>query len=233
MQANALLALLLLAACAALIAMSLWTEVDLVLADRAFDRRLGQFPLRHAWIAATFNHEILKGVFIALGLVIMLAVFWDLCAPRAWSGLRRFQLRVIALSAILVPATSSLLKHASSSHCPWDLQRYGGSAPYIRLFELMPSEVGAGHCMPAGHASGAFWMISLSVLFMPQRLRCAAFLLAFLLAFGIGVGWVQQLRGAHFLSHTLWSAWIALAIFFLITTALDRWPRRSIASDAG
>jgi membrane-associated PAP2 superfamily phosphatase len=25
---------------------------------------------------------------------------------------------------------------------------------------------------------------------------------------GLGLGWVQQMRGAHFMSHTLWSGWV-------------------------
>ena len=78
--------------------------------------------------------------------------------------------------------------------------------------------------MPGGHASSALWMISLAILLVPYRLVHAAVALATLLMLGIGVGWLQQLRGAHFLTHTLWSAWIALLIVFLISTCLDRWP---------
>jgi len=70
------------------------------------------------------------------------------------------------------------------------------------------------------------WMISLSIFFVPHRLTRAAVVLATLLFVGVGVGWMQQLRGAHFLTHTLWSAWIALVLFFLIAMCLDRWPVR-------
>lgn len=231
-RANAVVAVFLLGAAITLIAITLWTDLDLMLADSAFDAKAGVFPLRHAWISATFNHVILKRLFTALALLILSAVLWDLCAPRTWSWLRRFQLRVIAMSALLIPTVISLLKQSSDSHCPWDLQRYGGSEPYIKLFELFPAGVSPGHCMPAGHASSALWMISLSVLFIPHRLLHAAFMLVALLFMGIGVGWMQQLRGAHFFTHTLWSAWIALLIVFLITTCLDRWPKRELAMDS-
>lgn len=226
-RANAAVAVLVLLAPLLLMALSLWTDVDTALADSAFDAHAGMFRLRDAWLSTTFNHVILKRAFTGLALLILIAVSWDLCSPRPWSWLRRFQLRVIALSALLVPSTIGLLKQLSDSHCPWDLQRYGGSAPYIKLFEGFPSGVSPGHCMPAGHASSALWMISLAVLFIPQRLLQAAIVLILLLSLGIGVGWMQQLRGAHFLTHTLWSAWIALSIVFLITTCLDRWPRRA------
>lgn len=221
----------LLVAAVSLIAMTLWTDLDLTLADRAFDAKAGVFPLRHAWVTATLNHVILKRLLTALAVLILIAVAWDSCAPRAWSWLRRFQLRVIALSALLIPSVIGLLKQGSDSHCPWDLQRYGGTAPYIKLFELLPAGVSPGHCMPAGHASSALWMISLSILFVPHRLLYAACMLVIQLLLGIGVGWMQQLRGAHFLTHTLWSAWIALMLVFLITTCLDRWPRRALRVD--
>lgn len=217
-------AALLFAAAAGLMAMAMWTDWDLRLADSLYDAAASSFPLRHAWLTETFNHVILKRLFTGLALMVIGAVLWDLAAPRHWSWLRRFRLRVIALSAVFVPLAISLLKQASASHCPWDLQRYGGSAPYVRLFELFPAGIAPGHCMPAGHASSALWTISFAILLLPGRLVHAACALAALLSLGIAVGWLQQLRGAHFLSHTLWSAWVALVIVFLITICLDRWP---------
>ncbi len=225
--ANAGVAVFLLVGAVSLSVISLGTDLDLTLADHAFDARAGVFPLRQAWVTTTFNHVILRHVLTALAVMILLVVARDLYAPRAWSWLRRFQLHVIALSALLIPSVISLLKQTSVSHCPWDLQRYGGSAPYIKLFELMPAGVSPGHCMPAGHASSALWLISLSILFVPQRLLHAACSLTLFLFFGIGVGWLQQLRGAHFFTHTLWSAWIAMLIVFLIAICLDRWPIRA------
>lgn len=225
-RANAVVAVVLFFGAMTLIAITLWTNLDLRLADSAFDANTGVFPRRHAWVTETFNHVILKRLFTALAVAILAAVLWDLYAPRAWTWLRRFQLRVIAMSAVLIPTAISLLKQSSDSHCPWDLQRYGGSEPYVKLFELLPAGVNAGHCMPAGHASSALWMMSFAVLFIPHRLLYAALTLLITLFVGIGVGWMQQLRGAHFLTHTLWSAWIALFIVFLIVMCLDRWPTR-------
>ena len=217
--------LLLIMACL-LAGIALWTNWDVALADGAFDARTKVFPLRHAWVTETFNHVILKRIFTALALGFLIVVLWDLAAPRQWSVLRRLQMRVVALTAVIVPTAISLLKQYSGSHCPWDLERYGGTAPYVRLFEYLPSGLAPGHCMPAGHASSALWMISLSIFFVPHRLTRAAVVLATLLFVGVGVGWMQQLRGAHFLTHTLWSAWIALVLFFLIAMCLDRWPVR-------
>ena len=36
------------------------------------------------------------------------------------------------------------------------------------------------------------------------------------LILGFGFGWVQMMRGAHFLSHTLWSAWWVWLVELLV-----------------
>ncbi len=203
------------------------TDIDLMLADAAFDPATHRFPWQHAWIAEQFNHIILKTIFSALGLVAAVLALWDGCRPFAgWTGERRTGLRVAAMSAVLVPLAISLLKQASSSHCPWDLKRYGGTAPYIRLLEWMPAGVAPGHCLPGGHASSALWLISIAAFWWPHRPRQAIATGTAMLMLGGAVGWMQQLRGAHFLTHTLWSAWIACALVAAIyafnTKALAR-----------
>lgn len=216
-----LLLLLLVAAPAFIAALGTWTDVDLVLADAVFDPASGAFPWRHAWLAEEVGHTLLKRVLVALGLGFVAAASWDAFSGR-WPARRRFQLRLVALSAILVPATIALLKQASSSHCPWDLERYGGAAPYVRLLEALPAGSAPGHCMPGGHASSALWLVSLAVLFLPGRPRAAALCAGLLLAFGFAVGALQQLRGAHFLTHTLWSMWIAVVVVLALAALLGR-----------
>ena len=197
-------------------------DIDLALADRAFDAARGQFPLRHAWLTERFSHVILKRLSIALGGAMLALAAWDWVARRPVNLLLRFQLRVVALSALLVPLACSALKQISSSHCPWDLQRYGGKAPYIRVLEQFPDGAAYGHCMPAGHASSTLWMISLALFLLPKHPRLATAAFMSLLALGFAVGWMQQLRGAHFLTHTLWSMWIAVTLVGVLALALDR-----------
>ncbi len=190
-----------------------YTDVDLRLADMVYDRARGVFPLQHAWFTEQFNHVILKAVLSCLAGAAVVLALWDGWRPHLhWAPARRLGMRVLAMSAISVPVVISLLKRASTSHCPWDLERYGGTAPYIRLLELMPAGIDAGHCLPGGHASSALWLIALSAFWWPEQPRKALGVGALAMAFALGVGFVQQLRGAHFLTHTLWSAWIACAI---------------------
>jgi membrane-associated PAP2 superfamily phosphatase len=193
------------------------TNIDLQLADATFDRARNLFPLQHAWFAERLNHELLKTAMTVLAVVIVGLALFDRWRPLPWlAPAQRFGLRILASSAVVIPLVISLLKRTSASHCPWDVQRYGGAQPYIRLLEWMPDGVPAGHCMPGGHASSVLWLIAIAAFWLPHRPRMAFMVGSLMLAFSGVVGVIQQMRGAHFLTHTLWSAWIACALFFLI-----------------
>lgn len=199
------------------------TDIDLILADAFYDVATGTFPWRHAWLAETFSHGILKSLLTVAGAYCILAAAVDAFRPRAQrTPLERLRLRVVALSAVLVPGVISTLKQASGAHCPWDLARYGGSEPYLRLFDGLPPGVAPGHCRPAGHASSALWLVSLRVLWLPSRPGRARRMGLAALLFGGLLGWMQQLRGAHFLTHTLWSTWLACALVLAIVVVLQR-----------
>ena len=205
------------------------TDIDLMLADALYDPGIHAFPWRHAWLTETFSHVILKELLSAAAAGVILLAMLDTWRPRRTrDGLARLRLRVVALSALLVPLVISLLKQASVAHCPWDLARYGGAEPYLRLFDPLPFGVPAGHCLPAGHASSALWLVSLCVFWLPLRASMAGRVAAAALAFGGAVGWMQQLRGAHFLTHTLWSTWIACAIVLALVLVLQWQPLRRL-----
>ena len=202
-----------------------YTDLDLVLADAVFDAQRRVFPWRDAWLTVTFNHVMLKQLLTVLAVSVVGYALVDAWRPRAALGAPgRLQLRIVALSAVLVPVVTSTLKHLSASHCPWDLLRYGGEQPYVRLFGAFPADTLPGQCLPAGHASSALWLVALAVCWLParpSRARAAA-----LLAIGAGatVGYLQQLRGAHFMTHTLWSIWIACTIVVALIATLQATP---------
>jgi len=207
------------------------TDIDLALADAMFEPGTGAFPWRHAWLAEAFGHDILKWLLVLLGFGFIGAAGYDLFGPAAQRCVvGRLRLRIVALSAACVPAAVSMLKQLSSSHCPWDLLRYGGEQPYLRLFDALPAGALPGQCLPAGHASSALWLVSLAVYWLPARPATAARMALLALAPGLMLGWVQQLRGAHFLTHTLWSAWIACALVLVLIAALQARPARQAIS---
>ncbi len=207
----------------AIAAIGTWTNLDVNLANGLYDTALRDFPLHHSWWAERFSHEILKIFFTVMAVAIIAAVVWDIVRPhRRWNPLFRVQARVLALCAVAVPLVISVLKKASVSHCPWDLTMYGGAEPYVRLFDVLPLGAHAGHCLPAGHASSALWLVVIGVFWLPARPRMALAMSALGLSVGVALGYIQQLRGAHFLTHTLWSIWLACAIALAIVTLLPR-----------
>jgi len=221
------------AAALAIGAIGALTDIDLALADAMYDRAGAVFPWRHAWLAEVASHVYLKVVLSIAGGAFMLAAAWDGWRPIArWKRPLRMQVRCVALSALLVPLVIAMLKQASSSHCPWDLAMYGGAEQYVRLLESALPGVSRGHCLPAGHASTALWLPSLAVFFLPGQPRRAAAVAALLFAVGFGVGWLQQLRGAHFLTHTLWSMWWAAAIIGTLLLPAQAVAPASVAESA-
>jgi membrane-associated PAP2 superfamily phosphatase len=116
--------------------------------------------------------------------------------------------------AMLIATTAiSILKHMSNHACPWSLSIYGGNQPLLALFETLPIGAAAGHCFPGGHASGGFALMAFYFGFKDTSANIANIKLANLglligLLLGFAMGWAQMMRGAHFMSHNLWTAWI-------------------------
>lgn len=209
-------------------------DADLLLADWMFDFHVHEFPWQHAWLTERVGHGTLKTALTLLATLPVAACAWD-ALPRRLRGARalpawwQLRLRLLSACVVLVPAVAALLKRASVSHCPWELERYGGYQPYYRLLEHVPGWVEAGHCMPGGHASSALWLVGLAVFWLPHAPRKAAGAGLAALAFGAAVGWMQQMRGAHFLTHTLWTMWLACAVLTALLAAqtVGRAVRRS------
>jgi membrane-associated PAP2 superfamily phosphatase len=211
----------LLASAVVLMVLAQATDLDLAIADRAFDTTLRQFAWRDSWFADVFMHRWVKLPLIVLGSVLVLAAIAE--AVFRWPRIGtadRWRLRASASMALLVPLVIGLVKHQSASHCPWSIDRYGGQALYVRLLDALPAGFEAGGCLPAGHASSALWLAGLCVWWLPHRPRIAAAVFGAGLAAGLALGWVQQLRGAHFLSHTMWSMWITAALIWALLSGL-------------
>ncbi|MBI2305956.1 MAG: PAP2 family protein [Rhodocyclales bacterium] len=206
-----------------LVAVAQYTELDQWLAALYYDPQLRDFPWRNSWFATAFMHGHVKNAIVWLGFLLLGATVLDLLFKLPGISARhRAQLRIVTLAAFLVPNVIKALKQQSSLQCPWSIDRYGGSEPLLRLFDAVPAGWHDGHCFPAGHASSGMWLIALAVFWLPtQPRRAFAAYLAGLTA-GMALGWVQQMRGAHFLTHTLWTAWIASALLLALIAVFAR-----------
>lgn len=176
------------------------------------------FPWRDHWLLTTVAHEGGRRLSWLVALGLCLSVWWPL-GPLARIGQReRLQL---AVSTLLGALAVSLLKTGSHTSCPWELAEFGGLAHYVSHWSVLP-DGGSGHCFPAGHAASGFCLVGGYFAFRGSQPILARVWLACALAAGILLGLAQQWRGAHFMSHTLWSAAVCWGVACVVHAA---WPR--------
>lgn len=115
----------------------------------------------------------------------------------------------LTLSVVLSVSIVGWLKSVTNVDCPWDLVLFGGRYPFVPLFADRPDMLRLAHCFPAAHASAGYSLMALYFVFLERSRRFARFGLMLGLGTGLLFGFAQQSRGAHFVSHDLWSATIA------------------------
>ena len=189
--------------------------------DLALARLYGDgtgFVWRDAWLTSTVLHN--GGRWLAWAVLAMLvcnALRAVTTGPPRHE--RLYWLAATVAGLVLVPT----LKRFTSTSCPWDLVPFGGTVPYVPHWWFRVVDGGPGHCFPSGHAVAAFAFFSVYFLWRAYRPSLARGALAAVLGLGLVFGWAQMARGAHFLSHTLWSAWCCWAI---CSAAAWGWARR-------
>ena len=205
----------------ALACIVLWdlAGLDLPLARLAGD--VHGFPWRDHWLLANVLHKGARALGTIFAIALCVGVWWPIGPLKKISRARRAQ---IAVTAFVAAGAISLLKSWSAFSCPWDLQAFGGDVPYVPHWLGLAGDGGPGHCFPAGHASWGFAFVGGYFAFRETDSRIARAWLLGALAVGFALGWVQQLRGAHFMSHALWSAWICWVIAYAIDAACSFMP---------
>ena len=124
-----------------------------------------------------------------------------------WAGPTRGErVRWLVVTVLCVAAVPAL-KQISHTSCPWDLAEFGGVARYVSHWTLGLGDGGPGRCFPSGHATAAFAFLGGWFVLREHQPRVARRWLAGVLLCGLLFGGGQFLRGAHFPSHTLWTAW--------------------------
>jgi membrane-associated PAP2 superfamily phosphatase len=187
-------------------ALLLWdaSGLDLLLAQ-AFGGAQG-FALRNNFLLVSVLHDGTKLLAWLLVLYLCLGLAWPVAPMAALPFARRLQLVVTPL---LAWSCVALLKTSSHTSCPWDLHDFGGLARYVSHWQgWSQSDGGGGHCFPAGHATTGFAFLGGYFALRGQRPRLARRWLWISATAGLVLGFAQQLRGAHFMSHTLWTGWI-------------------------
>lgn len=205
---------------------------DRWLADQVYAWEGGHWALRDSMLTSTVIHKLGRDASILAWLLVVVAaaIAWRKPRLQAW----RRPLLCLALSILASTLLVSVLKHLTHMDCPWDLLAYGGQRPYIGLLQARPADLHSSGCFPAGHASAGYAWVALYFFFLSVRPAWRWWGLAAGLGAGLLFGISQQLRGAHFLSHDLWTLMIA----WLAALMLYRWlvhgktAARSVDRDA-
>lgn len=181
-------------------------QLDRAVTDLFFDANLKVFPLKHHPLLTQWLHINLKWFMVAIAVGGLLAS-GAACFVRV---LKPYQggLFWVFVGMSVSTASVAILKHYNQHGCPWDLAIYGGNLPFFELFAAAPLGAGAGHCFPAGHPSGGFALLAFYFAFIRMSPRFSSLMLWVALFVGSLMGLAQIMRGAHFLSHVLWSGWV-------------------------
>ncbi|MNR90724.1 hypothetical protein D3C72_217150 [compost metagenome] len=192
--------------------------LDFRLAHVFFDPVTHTFPLRVSDALDFWGHTVLKlftvWILVIAAVLLVISNWVDTLKP--WRRALFLFVVMAACSAFLVQT----LKGASVHSCPWDIDTFGGSAAWFPLFSSNVVAVGPGLCWPGGHASGGFAIMAAYFALRDSKPLWARAMLWFSLGIGALMSVVQMARGAHFLSHNLWSLWLVWATCFVLDALL-------------
>ena len=180
-----------------------YTGIDEWLIGPFFEPATLSRPYESNWWVAGLIHKGGRDLItiILSALMVALIASWPY-KPLVKHRVGLAYLLIGALGGILSVA---LIKNLTHIYIPSDLMRYGGAMPHIRIFDPVPPGLPIGHAFPAGHASGAYALISFYFLFTVRGSRWRYPALASCLTLGFTFGLAQQIRGKHFFSHDLFA----------------------------
>jgi membrane-associated PAP2 superfamily phosphatase len=208
-----------------------FTDLDRLIAHAwAFDDALGRFPARGTWWANALLHTGGKYMVWCFGLAAI-ATWVGSLQIAGLRELRRPALYVF-LAIGLGTLTVAVLKELTNVDCPWDLASFGGTRPYVHLFADRPDDLPRAACFPAAHASSGFALMAYYFALRERRRGLARAALLFALCVGAIFSFGQEARGAHFLSHDLWSAfvvWFVELALYLVAFRGRLWTEKGPA----
>lgn len=191
------------------------TNLDFDLIAPYFDAENAIFSLKTDVFLNQVMHVGLRYFVILIALItLFMAIFGGRLKLPA---LVRRQLSWAFAGMILSTLAVSLLKSQSIHACPWNLTAFGGRFLYYPMLASLPVGEVSGHCWPGSHASGGFALMAFYFAFKRTQPIFAYASLIVSLMLGFVMGWSQMIRGAHFLSHNLWSAWVVWLVLVVLS----------------
>lgn len=208
-----------------------WSGFDLWLSHWFYSQEAGLFVYREHPVFSHLLHSGLKNMVVAFWVGLFARLIW-LKAKRAKPNPAQpqfldapFLTWLLVTSGICAMAVATF-KSQSMHACPWSLSIYGGTESYFLFWG--DASGSAGKCFPSGHASiGWMWLpfaiAPATLVQLQRRANPVGYKLMELTLAIVAVlsSATQIIRGAHFLSHVMATAWVCLTITLVLKIATE------------
>jgi len=174
-------------------------RLDQAIADVIYQAQGNSWHLKNSWVTAIFIHK--GGKYLSITIALLVLLLWSISYKYSGLQIWRRRLGYLFVASALGSLAVSIGKTITDISCPWDFSRYGS------------------HCFPAGHASAGYAWVALYFVGRHTLSIWRWYSLGFSLLLGFIFGFSQQLRGAHFISHDIWSfgtCWIVSLISYYV-----------------
>lgn len=205
-----------------------FTELDVWLARHFYNAQLHLWPYREHWLLQAGIHKVGRIAVYVLGGLMLVALLLSLRATSRLVPYRK-ALAFLVLAGISGPLVVTYFKSHTVIYCPWDVSLFGGAKPHVKLFDRIVGSLAVGHCFPAGHSSLGFTWVNLYFFWLVVKPEYKFYGLATGLLMGLVFAAAQEIRGAHFLSHDLFS--LALCWFCSFTVFMLCYGRQLAKAD--
>lgn len=196
-------------------------QIDLAV-EHLFANGQDGFPLKSHPLAKGFNSLInfLAGI---IALVSLMGLAVTAYAKRDFLGLWFHHYAFLFLSLLIGPGliANLLFKENWGRARPRQVLEFGGTQDFSPA--LLVADQCASNCsFVSGDASMAFALLALAFL-APSRRKLAVILA---LAFGLWIGLIRMVQGAHFLSDVIFAGiFVSATILVLKALLLDNWTK--------
>jgi membrane-associated PAP2 superfamily phosphatase len=136
-----------------------------------FDASTGDWIGAGTWWAVDLLHGSGSALVVAVGLAGFGVAVGGSFAPR----LRPYRRKAgfLVASMVLLALVAGMLKQVTQMDCPRDIVGFGGSNPFLRLFEHRPDGLAPAACFPGSHSSTGFSLMAFYFMFLDTRPRLA------------------------------------------------------------
>ena len=183
----------------------IWLELRLDVRASAyfFDIQTASFPWRENWLTKDWIHQYGR---LPAALIFLWFAVASLIHLKRRHLIPLAQTRFVCITMMVCLIIVNLIKRSANTACSWDLIEFGGTYPHLNWFESLPNSLAAGHCWPGAFSLSGFALIAVYFyLFGLAQYRRAARVLVLVLLYANALGFVQVMRGAHGVSHQVWT----------------------------